>query len=418
MTDKEKEKKELSRRDFIRTAGIGGVSSLVALSAGLTGNLFGADPTATATPTKTPARPEVPLRDFGKTGVKVPILALGGIIDFTANLLLLKKAYDWGITYWDTANSYNGGQSEEGIGQFFEKFPEARKKIFLVTKGGSRDPKGLDRMLNLSLERMKTDHIDLFFLHGVRNASDFTDEIKAWAEKVKKEGKIRFMGFSTHSNMAKLLQEAPKVGWIEGIMTTYNYRLMHDDEMKKGVDACQKAGIGLTAMKTQGGGAVKTDSEEELKLAGRFVKNGYTPEQAKIKAVWEDERMDSLCSQMNNLTTLTSNIAAAVDKTKLEMSDRGALKVYAKNTCSGYCAGCADICENAVSGDVRIADVMRYMMYYNFYGETERAKQEFAQLPSSMRRNLGRLDYTAAERACPNNIPISKIMAEAEKTLA
>ena len=78
-----------------------------------------------------------------------------------------------------------------------------------------------------------------------------TKAVKAWAEKAKADGKIRFFGFSTHKNMEASLLEGAKLGWIDGIMTTYNYRLMNTDDMKRAVEACTKAGIGLTAMKTQ-----------------------------------------------------------------------------------------------------------------------------------------------------------------------
>ena len=413
-----KEEKKLNRRDFIKTAGMTGVGSLVALSTGLWSRVLADEATPTPTPTKTPEKPKMPLRAFGKSGREVSILCLGGIIDFTTNQILLKKSLDWGINYWDTANSYNGGNSESGIGRFFEKFPEIRKKVFLVTKSGSRDPGGLTRHLNRSFERLKTDYIDLFFVHGLRNVDELSPEIKAWAEKAKKEKKIKLFGFSTHRDMANQLLGASKLGWIDGIMMTYNYRLMQKDDMKKAVEACHKAGIGLTAMKTQGGGPIKTDSEEELKLAGHFIKKGFTPHQAKIKAVWENEAIASLCSQMPNLTILSANVAAALDRTKLETSDLRTLKIHADKTCTGYCAACSEICDKAMGKDTRIADVMRYMMYYRSYGDTERARKHFAELPSDIRSNMTRLDYSAAERACPQNIPIGRVMNEATRLLS
>jgi len=410
---------KITRREFMKAAGATGLTSVFALSTGLVGTIGAEEEKKKATPTKIPVeKPKMPHRTFGKTGVSVPILCLGGIIDFTSNQILLKKALDWDVTYWDTANSYNGGNSEEGIGRFFQKFPDARKKIFLVTKGGNRSPQGLEKMLNLSLERMKTDHIDLYFVHAVSNISQLTPEIKAWAEKAKKEKKIRFFGFSTHRNMAQNLLDASKLGWIDGIMTTYNYRLMQGDEMKKAVEACRKAGVGLTAMKTQGGGPVKTDNDAELRLAGRFINKGYTPHQAKIKAVWENPAIGSLCSQMPNLTILSANVAAAVDKTSLELSDLRELKTHDEKTCSGYCAGCADICERAMGGDTRIADVMRYLMYYHSYQDTGRAREDFCQLPPMVKRRMAALDYTPAEKACPRNLPIGNLMREAARILA
>ncbi|MBN1900044.1 aldo/keto reductase [Candidatus Sumerlaeota bacterium] len=413
--------KNLSRREFIRKAGAAGLTSFLALSSGMIGGAIAQEEKKEekkeGAEEKKSEIPKMPLRTFGKTGVQVSILSMGGITDLTTNQILLQKGLDWGATYWDTANGYSGGNSELGIGKYFEKNPEARKKIFLVTKGGARKLEELTRMLNLSLERMKTDYIDLYFLHAVKNPADLTPELKAWAEKAKKDKKIKFFGFSSHSNMEKLLQHAATLGWIDGIMTVYNYRIMHEDEMKKGIEACHKAGIGLTAMKTQGGGSIKTDSEEELKLAGHFLKKGFTPHQAKIKAIWENPTISAVCSAMYNLTVLQSNVAAAVDKTKLDLTDLSLLKSYAQKTCSGYCAGCSEICSRAMKEDAPIADVMRYMMYNN-YGDISLAREEFAHIPEDVRARLASLDYSAAERVCPRKIAIGKIMSEAARILA
>ena len=415
MSDDEK---KITRRDFIKGASLGSLSSIIALTTGsLLGNAIAQDKTS-ATPTPAPEKPDMPMRPFGKTGVKVSILSLGGIIDFTANQIILKKSIDWGINYWDTAASYIGGNSEIGIGQFFEKFPEARKKIFLITKSGTRDPEGLSKSLKTSLERMKTDYIDLYFIHGLEDANELSPEVKAWAEKMKKEGKIKFFGFSAHRNMAQFLQHASSLGWVDGIMMTYNYRIMHKDDMKMAVEACHKAGIGLTAMKSQGGGPVKTDSEAELKLAGRFIQKGFSPQQAKIKAIWENSAITSVCSAMYNLSTLQANVAAAVDKTKLELSDLNALRTYAESTCNGYCAGCVSLCNGAMGGDIHIADVMRYMMYYRTYGEPELARGHFSMLPETVRARMASLDYSPAERVCPQGLAIGEIMRDAARLLA
>jgi hypothetical protein len=335
------------------------------------------------------------------------------------NQLMLKKALDWGVTYWDTADCYEGGNSELGIGQYFEKMPDARKQVFLVTKSDKRDPAGMSELLARSLDRLKTDHIDLYFIHGVRKMDELNEETKKWAEKAKAEKKIRFFGFSTHSNMQTLLLEAATLGWIDGIMMTYNYRLMHEDGMKRAVDACEKAGIGLCAMKTQGGGPVKNDSEAELKLAGRFLEKGFTSHQAKLKAVWENGQISAICSLMPNVTILKENVVAALDKSKLTAGDLDALKSHARETASAYCAGCREICEGAAGcAGAPLADVMRYMMYGVSYGNMGLAREMFAGIPGDARRALQNADLAAAERACPRGIMIGEVVREAFQRLA
>ncbi len=393
-----------SRRDFIKTAGAAGIGSILAPYA--TG-FKQAEAAETEEPSKVPARP------FGKTGVDVSILSMGGMFDIPANQIVLKQALRLGVTHWDTANSYGYGRSETGIGKFFEKNPEARKEVFLVTKSGDGDPSGLTKHLDTSLERMQTSYIDLFFVHGIRRISELDDKTRAWAEDAKAKGKIKFFGFSTHSNMESCLMEASKLDWIDGIMTTYNFRIMHEKGMQEAVRACKEAGIGLTAMKTQGGGPVKTDSDAELNLAGRFVQKGFTPEQAKLLAVWENPDIANICSQMPSMNILAANAAAAMKQTTLTTSDLDLFRRFDSETASDYCAGCGDLCESALADSVPVCDVMRYLMYARNYGERRLAADLFHKIPGEIRGKLKTADFSAAESRCPRKLAIGRLMREA-----
>jgi hypothetical protein len=340
------------------------------------------------------------------------------MFDIPNNQLLMRQAVKWGVTYWDTANSYEGGHSELGIGKYFAKYPEDRKSIFLVSKSTAWTLKGMTEHLNLSLERMRTDYIDLFFVHSIRSISSMDRDMQKWGEKAKAEGKIRFFGFSTHSNMEDCLLGAAPLGWIDGIMLTYNYRLMQTDAMRRAADACAKAGIGLTAMKTQGGGQVLTHNEEEIKRGGRFLQSGFTQGQAKLKAVWENPQIASICSQMPSMALLSENTAAAVNKTKLSAMDRETLNRLAQTGSAGYCTGCTRICEPAVAAAVPVGRVMRYLMYSRSYGNRDFARSRFQALPAEVRAAMARLDYSAAEARCPQKMPIGRLMREALIELA
>ena len=363
-----------------------------------------------------PGPQKVGTRVFGRTGVKVSQLALGGIFDITSNQLVLQRALDFGVTYWDTATSYTNGNSEKGIGMYFEKNPAARKTVFLVTKCHG-NPQAMDGSLEESLQRMKTDYIDMFFAHGI-SGSELTPELKTWVEKAKASKKIRFFGFSSHGDMANSLQAAAKSGWVDGIMLKYDYRLMQTDSMRAATDACEKAGIGLTAMKTQGGGPIKTETEADLKLGGHFVQRGFTEQQAKLKAIWENNQIAAICSQMPNITILTANIAAALDKTKLTSADHDALRQYAAATGTRYCDGCTQLCEAAMDHRMAIGAVMRSLMYHHAYGDARLALDTLGKLPATMRQNLAALDYAAAERVCPNRLPIAQLMQQARELLS
>ena len=414
MTQKDK---NFSRRDFLKITGAAGAGSIVA-SMGKLANASDKSETKSSKPVLVPTRP------FGNTGVNVPMLGLGGSQDLMSKQLLLRQAVKMGVTYWDTAFRYEGGNSERAIGNYFAKFPEDREKVFLVTKTPSSDPDRMTRYLETSLERLKTSYVDLYFIHTVSDVKDdISQATKAWVERTKAKGKIRLFGFSTHSNMEQCLMDGAKLGWIDGIMTSYNYRLMSADSMKRAVDACAKAGIGLTAMKTQAKffayfyADIGRENETAAKLTDALMKKGFTLEQAKLKAVWENQRIASICSEMTNMTILQANVAAALNKTDLSLQDKRLLKQYAHETAAGYCAGCANLCESAVKGDVPISDIMRYLMYYYCYDDQKLAIRHLNAIPSATRMQLASVDFSRAEHLCPQNIPIAKLMQKMVRKL-
>ena len=402
-------KTDYSRRDFIKTAGAAGVGSTLLSLGALT-------PAHGSSPEQVPEQKSMPTRPFGRTGVNVPILSLGGVLR-SSDQMVFRQAFKMGITYWDTADSYGWGKNEKAIGEYLARFPDHREKIFLVTKAATSDPHQLTEKLNTSLQRMNTSYIDMYFIHYVSDVKEeLTEEVKAWAEKAKAQGKIRLFGFSTHKNMQDSMLQAAALGWIDGIMMSYNYRLMVKDDMKRAVEACVKAGIGLTAMKTQAAfsanfyASIGSETDDALKLTDHLLDKGYTAEQAKLKVVWENPHIASICSAMPNMTILQANAAAALSNTQLSEGDRQRLQQYAQLTAPGYCAGCAGICESAVTADIPISDVLRYCMYDHSYGDSDLALRLLNTLPLNAKADILKTDYSVAEKKCPQNIEIGSIL--------
>ncbi|MEJ2098483.1 MAG: aldo/keto reductase [Desulfobacterales bacterium] len=409
-------KANFSRRDFIKTAGAAGLGSvLVPFS-------FIAQAHGSSL-TKGPEQMMVPKRPFGKTGENVSVLSLGGVLR-ASDQLVFRQALKMGVTYWDTADGYGWGKNEKAIGKYFAKFPADREKVFLVTKASTSDPQKLSEKLSTSLQRMNTSYVDMYFIHYVSDVkSELTDAVKTWAENAKAKGKIRFFGFSAHKNMENSMLAAAKLGWVDGIMISYNYRLMVKSEMKRAVDACAKAGIGLTAMKTQAAfsanfyASIGSETDDALKMTRGFLEKGYTAEQAKLKVVWENPNIASICSAMPNMTILQANVAAALNEKKLSEGDKRRLQQYAQQTAPGYCAGCANICEPAVDADIPISDIMRYSMYNHSYGNRDAAIAFFNALPAEIKANIVKVDYFKAEKVCPQKIQIGKVLKKAYEDL-
>ncbi len=405
------EPNKVNRRNFLKTVGVAGLGSVIASKVEAESNEPNAQQTA-----KPGQTPQVPTRKFGKTGQDVSALSLGAI-QLVDNQVILTSSLKWGVTYWDTAWGYTNGNSEICIGKFLSARPEMRKKLFIVTKAShAGNVKEAEERLQESLKRMNTDYVDAFYgVHGLDYIAQLTDDYKTWAENAKKKGLIRYFGFSTHKNMAASLAAAAKLGWVDAILTTYNFRLMKDAEMQKAVDACHKAGVALTAMKTQ---ALRVENEDEKKLMEHFTAKGFTEGQAKIKAVLEDERIPAITVSMNSVALINENVAAVLDRTKLAADDRMILEQYANDTCDGYCAGCAHICDAAVPDAPYISNVMRSLMYHNSYGDKQLARQAFEEIPADVRARLLTTDYALAEARCPQRLPIGRLIAQAADKLA
>jgi len=419
----------MDRRNFLKTIGITGLSSV------LTGCKVkeekepnAAEPNAAAETQESQYQP-VPKRKLGKTGVEVSSLALGTIFNVVENQAVLRAAFQRGITYWDTAPDYAGPNSELGIGKFVSNNPDVRSKLFISTKASDATSiADVEKALQASLERLNTNYIDLYHImdrgvrpgfsgHGLSDPTQLTDELRQWVESIKKRKLIRFFGFPTHKNIAECLDAAAKLDWVDVIMPVYSFRSRLDAKMQAAVEACHKAGIGLVAMKIQGF-PQELKTEEEKKLVGHFQQRGLTEVQAKIKVALQDKRFSSACVRMENVSILAENVAAVLDKSELTQADVEVFDEYAQATCSGYCAGCGYICDSALLDASFVSDIMRYLMYYNCYGQKDWARQLFARIPSAVRDRLLSIDYSVAEARCPQHLAIGKLVAEAVRKLA
>ena len=247
-----------------------------------------------------------------------------------------------------------------------------------------------------------------------------TPAIKTWAAEMKQAGKFKFFGFSTHTNMADCLSGAAKLDWIDAVMFTYNFQVMTRPQVESRLGRLReiRGRPGGHEEHGRGPGAKKIASEAKLEMAERFLKRGFTDKQAKLKVVWENPQIASLCSQMPNLTILMANVAAARDQVKLSREEVESLRQYALETQADYCAGCGSICQEAVGGAVPVNEVMRCLMYHRYYGEPELARETFAALPEAVRQRLAAVDYSRAEQACPQKLAIAQLMRQAMEMLA
>jgi len=333
---------------------------------------------------------------------------MGSVLPVTP--VLLNAALGEGVTYIDTAQGYMEGQSEKNIGQYLEKSGR-RQDCFIVTKCEDHGAGSFTAKLPGSLESLRTDYVDLYFLHDLGDPDRLDQEMKETAEGLKKEKKIRFFGFSSHhGNMVPTLEKAAQVGFVDVIMFKYNFRDYDNAALNKAIDQCAAAGIGLIAMKTQGGAVSFQEGVDKFKA------KGFNPHQAALKAVWADGRIHGLVSAMKNLKQVQENALAARNN-EMGLEERELLLGYAAATSHLYCRGCGHFCESQLQAPLQVADTLRYRMYSENYGERERGRALYAALPAAA-RNIEGVDFSAAEAACPHRLPIGALMHEAAEKLA
>ena len=351
--------------------------------------------------------PRVPTRPFGRSGERVSILGLGGYFDASAHPELLALALARGVNYWEITLAKGGA----GYGEHFRKHPGDRTAVFLLAKTRVTEPEAMTRDLARALEQAATPHVDFFTVQGLSDPDLLTPAVRAWADAQKLAGRIRHFGFTSHANMVPCLRRAATLPWIDGVVTAYNYRLMEEAGMRDAIAACADAGIALTAIKTQ---ALLTNPEAQI---GAETPIPVTGGDAKLRAVWSDARFASALSLMPDAAMLEANCAAARVPV-LAARERDALREHARATASLYCAGCAQLCEPHVAGQVPISRVLRYAMYADGYGDVTRARAAFAALPAATRHAIASADYAGAERACPRGIAIGRAMRRASALLS
>jgi uncharacterized protein len=393
-------KRDMNRRQML--SGVGATGGLVLAST------LGVGPRALAA-----APVQVPRRVLGKTGEKIPILVMGGSMPMDLRFdPKLAEVFKYGVNYYDTAHSYTGGNSERALGAFQAR-AGLRNKMWITTKTSKHDPKEAEASLQTSFERLQTDYVDMFFLHSLRKPESLNDELKATVERLKKEKKIRFFGFSCHQgNVAELLELASKTPWVDTVMFRYNFQQYGNTELNKAIDAAAKAKVGLIAMKTQSSSVSFEDRTKKFEQSGKWNKF-----QSVLKAVWADDRLTAAVSEMDNLEKVHENVAAAVDKTKLTSAEWESLWRYAAATRNITCDGCDHLCGAAMNASpVEIGTTLRYLMYHDSYGKRARARELFHELPEEA-RSFSNLDFSAASAACPHGLDLNRLMRRAADVL-
>ena len=225
---------------------------------------------AAASAASVPALPKdhapLPARPLGKTGVSVSLLGLGGAHigkpEERDAIRIMHRAIEAGLTFFDNSWDYNEGESERRMGKALEG--GKREKVFLMTKIDGRTKEAAAGQLEQSLQRLKTDHVDLLQVHEVIRHEDPANvfakggAIEALLE-AKKAGKVRFIGFTGHKSPSihlAMLAKADEHGFaFDTVQMPLNPMDPHYDSFEEHVlPVLVKKQIGVLGMKSMGSG--------------------------------------------------------------------------------------------------------------------------------------------------------------------
>ncbi len=306
-------------------------------------------------------------RTLGKTGIKVPVISFG--VMRADSPALCKAAYDNGINFFDTANVYQGGNNETMLGNFFKNLP--RSSFIVETKvkpaGVGRD--GLPTAQTTaedflgkfkeSLSRLQLDYVDILLIHDVSNPELLKHKpLISALTQLKKEKKTRFVGFSTHSNMAVMLQEAANSDFWDVVLTSFNFMLNNIDEMNQAIKKAADAGIGIVVMKSLAGGFM--DKERKKPVNATLA----------LKWVLSNPNVHTIIPGMTSFDHLETNLKVLADPVMTEQEKQELLAMAGEPGL--FCVNC-NKCLNACPYNLPVPDLMRAYMYAYGYANLRMA---------------------------------------------
>jgi len=331
---------------------------------------------------------------FGKTSLKVSDVSCGAISLFEPNVL--RYAYDLGVNYFDTAESYLRTKSETFIGQALK---DVRQKVIITTKHafpakGQIKRENIVRRMEDSLKRMQTDYVDIAMVHSIDNLSILeNEEILAAYSGLKKEGKVRFTGFSTH-NPKVSLKQALTNDFAQVVLLIYNH--FEGPEIEPLLKEVHKKGIATIAMKVFAGG-----KQGNLKS---LVSPDLSYPQAAIRWVLSNPNIDCCIVTMSSYSHVEEYIGTSGKP--LNKDDLKLIAAYRRQATNQYCRTSCKECLIACPNNVAINDVLRYGMYFEDYRMEKEAILYYAQLEDTKKPLSCSSCSGPCVRACPYGLDV------------
>ena len=345
--------------------------------------------------------PQPVFRTLGRTGLKISVVSYGAML--TPEAEVLKIAIDNGVNYIDTARKYMDGRNEEIVAKALKG---RRDKVYVATKTlpGSRSKDDIIRDVETSLKTLETDHIDVIQLHNLEGKERiFVPETREALAKLKKDGKVRFCGVTTHKNEVEVLNALvdDKERFFDTCLVKYNFE--SPKEVGEAIARAAKAGVGIVAMKTQAGG-YKTEAMGKI-----------SPHQAALKWALQNPNVTMAIPGMKDLSQFKENVA--VMGMPFQYADERILRKYHAAVAGFYCDLCGT-CEGSCPRGVAISTINRALMYAEGgYQDRGLAVATYRELPSSALADAC-LECPVCTAQCSKGLNIAAKMERARAVLA
>jgi len=370
-----KKSSDINRRKFLSATTAGVVSA--GLAGLIPGTVLGQEKKAAAGEKKK----EIIYRTLGRTGLKVPIVSMG--VMNANNPEIVQASYDLGVRHFDTAAYYQYGRNEQMVGNVISKM-KVRDKVIIGTKVQTRgqraglapeeSKKKLISACEASLQRLKTDYVDILYVHDVSEVGDIGSAgiVEGMAE-LKKQGKVRFVGVSTHSNMTGIINEAVRLGSWDVVLTAINFTMADDGDMLKAIKNAADNGVGIVAMKTMAGGARWPNPETRRNYSSSTIAA------AALKWAMRNENIVTSIPGYTNYEHMNEDFSVAFDLDYTE-DEKKFLEDNEIKLGIGFCRQCRG-CLASCPNDADIPTLMRTHMYAAQYGNFHQARVTLDEIP-------------------------------------
>jgi uncharacterized protein len=353
---------------------------------------------------KPAAEPKFTYGRLGKTGLKVTRLAFGCMT--TSDPSVIERAADLGVNLFDSARVYQGGNNERMVGTALKKY---RDKVYVTSKTLANDKQQALADLDTSLREMQTDHLDIWYLHSRGTVASVNDGLIEAQNEAKKAGKIRFAGVSFHGGHAEVMPAFQKMNHFDVFLTSYNFAM--GNTIDPLIESARKAGIGIVAMKGLAGGVKPTVRSyvvppEKLNL---LTREGAPI--AALKWVLKNKNVDTIIPSITDMDQLDENLRAM--SAPFTEKDDSLLTVRLEAIKDWYCRMCGT-CEGQCARGLPVADMLRFTMYAQNYGQFPLGRDSFRALPREV-TSVRCSECSTCSVKCPNGVKVAARLAHAQE---